>query len=245
MTNATQKFLIAWSSALTLAFAVVVLTGATTRRSQAFDTIDVQRINVREPDGTLRMVISSRDRFPGAIFGDREYPHPRDAAGMVFYNDEGMENGGLIFGGGKGDDGKPDSGGHLSFDPYDRDQTVALTQVESDGVVRAGLTINDTGSQSIEALFQELERIEALPESEREAARNAAFEARRAEGQGSARRLFVGKDREQVSTVLLADASGKPRLRLRVTPGGAATIEFLDADGKVLRTLAPEDPAKG
>lgn len=245
MTNTTQKLLIAWAGALTLAFAVVVLTGATSGRSQAIDTLDVQRINVREPDGTLRMVISGRDRFPGAIFGDREYTHPREAAGMLFFNDEGMENGGLIFGGSKDGDGGPDSGGHLSFDPYDRDQAVALSQIESDGIVRAGLTVNDTGSQSIEALFQELERIQALPESEREAAREALFEARRAGGQGSARRVFVGKDREQVSTVLLADAAGRPRLRLRVTPEGAATIEFLDADGKVLRTLASNDPAEG
>ena len=234
----SEKFLAVYSGLLTAAFAVLVLTGASATRNAKFDEIDVQRINVREADGTLRMVVSSKGQFPGAIFQGREYPHDRDAAGMIFYNDEGTENGGLIFGGRKGADGKPDSGGHLSFDPYDRDQAVALNQIEHDGVVRAGLTINDTGTRSVEALIREMTRIEALPESERAAAR-AALE--KAGGQGSARRLFVGKSRDQVSLVLLSDAKGKPRLRMQVTPEGDARIEFLDADGKVLRALAPED----
>lgn len=246
MAGKAQKYLVAYSGVLTLVFAVVVLTGATSTRSEGFDTIDVQRINVREADGTLRMVISSEGRFPGAIFGDREYPHPRDAAGMIFLNDEGMENGGLIFGGGKGEDGEVDSGGHLSFDPYDRDQAVALSQIQNDGrIVRAGLLVNDTGSRSVEALLRELERIGTLPESEREAARSALFAENREEGGGLRQRVFVGKDKAQQSVVTLADAEGKPRLVLQVTPQGEAKIEFLDTDGEVQRVLGPGDLDKG
>ncbi|GAM99161.1 hypothetical protein U91I_02802 [alpha proteobacterium U9-1i] len=55
--------------------------GSTTR----FEVIDVQRINVRETDGTLRMVIAGNDRIGGLIIGDTEYPHPgRTEAGMIF-----------------------------------------------------------------------------------------------------------------------------------------------------------------
>lgn len=241
MASATQKFLVAYSGVLTLAFAAVVLTGATSTRSAKFDTIDVQRINLREPDGTLRMVVSNKAGFPGAIFGDHEYRHPREAAGMIFFNDEGMENGGLIFGGTRGKGGKPDSGGHLSFDPYDRDQALSLSQIESDGVVRAGLQVNDTGSRSIEALFRAMERIDALPASEREAAREALFEADRTQGGGLRPRVFVGKNDRQHSVVRLSDAEGRPRLVMQVTPEGEARIEFLDADGKVQRTLGPGD----
>lgn len=241
MASTAQKFLVAYSGVLTLAFAAVVLTGATSTRSAKFDTIDVQRINLREPDGTLRMVVSNRAGFPGAIFGDHEYKHPREAAGMIFFNDEGIENGGLIFGGGRGKDGKPDSGGHLSFDPYDRDQALSLSQIESDGVVRAGLQVNDTGSRSIEALLAGMERIDALPESEREAARKALFDGDRAQGGGLTPRVFVGKDRAQQSVVTLNAADGKPRLVLQVTPQGEAKIDFLDADGKVQRTLGAGD----
>ena len=237
MSSSAQKYLVAYSGVLTLVFAVVVLTGAAAARSEKFDTIDVQRINVREPDGTLRMVVSNKAAFPGAIFGDREYTHPRPMAGMIFYNDEGIENGGLIFNGSKDDTGNTNSGGHLSFDPYDRDQALSLTQVEEDGTVRAALQINDTGTTSIESMFREMERIKTLPEADRD----EAMKALRAQSDTGARRLFVGKTDKQASVIALSDASGKSRLLLRVKPEGGASIEFLDADGNVQRTLAPED----
>ena len=237
MNSSAQKYLVAYSGVLTLVFAIVVLTGASATRSEKFDTIDVQRINVREPDGTLRMVVSNTAAFPGAIFGDREYEHPRPMAGMIFYNDEGMENGGLIFNGSRDDAGNTNSGGHLSFDPYDRDQAISLTQIEQNGTVRAALQINDTGTTSVESIFREMERIRTLPEAER----GEAMKALRSQADSGARRLFVGKNDKQASVIALSDANGKPRLLLRVKPEGGASIEFLDADGNVQRTLAPED----
>jgi hypothetical protein len=49
--------------------------------------------------------------------------------------------------------------------------------------------------------------------------------------------LFVGKDRSRASVVNLFDATGKTRLVLKVEADGAASIEFLDADGKVTNRL--------
>jgi hypothetical protein len=92
-----QRLLMIYSGVLTLVFAGTVLMGATSNaRHATFDEITVHRINVVEPDGTLRMVISDRARFPGAIFHGKEYKHPRPAAGMLFFNDEGTEDGGLV-----------------------------------------------------------------------------------------------------------------------------------------------------
>lgn len=87
----SERYLACYSGLLTLVFAVVVLTGAAQSRVAKFEQIDVQRINVREKDGTLRMVVSGHDTFPGLIVRDKEYPHPRPQAGMLFYNDEGTE----------------------------------------------------------------------------------------------------------------------------------------------------------
>jgi len=42
-----------------------LMTGATSQRSASFDVIDAQRINIKEPDGTLRLAISNRTLFPG------------------------------------------------------------------------------------------------------------------------------------------------------------------------------------
>lgn len=234
-----EKFLAVYSGVLTIAFVAAALSGAAASRKANFDEIDVQRINVREADGTLRMVISSHGRFPGAITKQREYPHERSSAGMIFLNDDGIETGGLIFRGRKNTDGTTESSGHLSFDPYDRDQTVALTQSEEDGeVVSVGLLINDPRTLSMESALREMERIESLPESERTAVHAALDERFRTAG--IVPRMFVGKDKQQISVVSLSDAKGRQRLRLQVTPDGEAIIQFLDAQGKVQRTLTPE-----
>jgi hypothetical protein len=89
-------------------------------RSQEFDEITVHRIKVVEPDGTLRMVISNHDKFPGVIVRGKELgPNRRPGAGILFLNNEGTENGGLIFGGHQDADGKVvDAGVSLSFDKY-------------------------------------------------------------------------------------------------------------------------------
>src|SRR5580698_4358833 len=99
----SPRFLAIYSAILTIALAVIVLTGfAESRQKQSFDEITVHRINVVEREGTLRMVISNKTEFPGIIIKGKETPHPdRSTAGMLFFNDEGTENGGLIFGGSK------------------------------------------------------------------------------------------------------------------------------------------------
>src|SRR5689334_19601387 len=94
------KILAVYSSIVTTALAAFVLAGSVAAKPQSFDEIDVRRINVREPDGTLRLVISNRARLPGVIVAGKEQPPvDRPQAGMLFYNDEGSENGGLVFSG--------------------------------------------------------------------------------------------------------------------------------------------------
>ena len=141
-----QQFLIIYSAVLSTVFAVVLLTGAAGRRSQ-FDEIQVHRIDVVEPDGTLRMVISNKDRLPPVIVKGKEHPEfgePRPQAGMLFYNDEGSENGGLIFGGRQNEKGEiVDSGGSLSFDKYGAKQVVQLAGVDDKTAQFAGLAISD------------------------------------------------------------------------------------------------------
>lgn len=117
-----QRFITVYAGVLTLVFAGTVLMGATSTTSSAsFDQITVHRINLVEPDGTLRMVISDHAKFPGLFLHGKEYPHPRPQAGMLFYNDEGTEQGGLVFAGAKNKGGYS-SGLSLTFDRYNQDQ---------------------------------------------------------------------------------------------------------------------------
>ncbi len=141
----TEKALFAYSMFASAALAVVLLTGAKSAQPYVFDELRVHRIDVVEPDGTLRMVISNKARLPGVIVKGKEQPKSdRPQAGMLFYNDEGSENGGLIFGGRKDASGKVlDSGGSLSFDKYGANQIVQLAGVDDSTDRFAGLAVSD------------------------------------------------------------------------------------------------------
>jgi hypothetical protein len=198
---------------------------------ETLKTLDVGRINVREPDGTLRMTLSNRAAFPGMYVHGKEYTHANRAseAGLIFLNDEGTENGGLIFDGAKVD-GKVSSAGHLSFDQYDQDQVVTLEQTEDNGDRDAGLTIADRPDAPMD--FAGLSKIESQPDGQ------AQFARMRAAGAFGRKRLFMGKS-DGNSEVTLKDGEGRPRLRLLVTHDGAASITFLDEAGKPVRTVTP------
>ena len=149
------KALAIYSSVLTTLIAAFVLTGSVAARPRSFDEIDVRRINVREPDGTLRLVISNRARLPGVIERGKEHaPIDRPQAGMLFYNDEGTENGGLVFGGHRNAAGDvTDSGGMLTFDRYAGSQIIQLAGVHDSNNHIVGLIVSDTDDRRNRRVF--------------------------------------------------------------------------------------------
>jgi hypothetical protein len=149
MTAIGQRLLLVYAGVLTCVVSVLLLSGAAAPTANNFDEITVHRINVVEPDGTLRMVISDRARLPGVIVrGKEQPPSDRPQAGMIFYNDEGSENGGLIFGGRCNAKGEVvDSGGSLSFDQYDASQVVQLVGVDDKEDRFAGVSVSDSASE--------------------------------------------------------------------------------------------------
>lgn len=236
----SERCLGIYAGILTLAVATALVTGAASGSKASFEEIDVQRLNLREPDGTLRYVLSSSARFPGAIIKDKEYEHPRPQAGMLFYNDEGSEVGGLIFAGAKDAEGRVMSGGSLTFDRYEQDQIVQIMGLDQGGDrFLAGMQVSDRPARSITADFEEKDALDAMPAEER----RALMAARHAENHYGAGRLFVGRDGAGDATLLLNDAGGKPRMQLKVSPDGAASIDFLDENGEVVGQVTPESLA--
>lgn len=219
----------AYAAVITLAVAWLTLGANAGPKTATFDTIDVQRINIREPDGTLRMTIASRHRMPGIIVEGRETPHPdRPQAGMIFYNDEGTENGGLVFSGAL-KDGKPTNLGALSFDRWRQDQTVALSSDEAGETRQAGLAINDRPDRPVD--FPAVARLVRQPASVQ---RDAAI---RAAGVGIAPRAFLGRTEDKASVLVLRDANGRKRLELKVAADGRSAIDFLDDQGHIERSI--------
>src|SRR5215467_1184094 len=66
---------------------------------QKFDEITVQRMNVVDANGTLRLVISNKDRMHPGVMDGKLINRPRPVAGILFFNDVGDEVGGLSFSG--------------------------------------------------------------------------------------------------------------------------------------------------
>ena len=226
-----------YSGVLTAVLAVTLARGFLIhRQNPKFAEIDVQRINVWEPDGTLRMVISDKARFPGLIIRGKEYPHPRSQAGMLFFNDEGTENGGLIFGGHKDKDGKIiDSGGSLSFDQYEQDQIVQIEGSHDSTGHFAGLVVFDRPDRPLEKDLQESFSIETISHAERE-----KLLAQRAKSNYyGAARIKVARTDDGAAGISLRDAQGRPRIVMQVSKEGLSSLKFLDADGKVLNELTP------
>lgn len=107
-----------------------------------FEEIDVQRINIREPDGKLRMVLSNRPRSPGGIAHGKVVGGDGSRPGMIFYNDEETENGGFVFEG-RSAQGGHSAGAQLSLDQYDQDQVLTLVYDDQGGKRTAGLNVFD------------------------------------------------------------------------------------------------------
>ena len=141
--SAAQRLLNIYAGVLTLVLALIFLYGFSGMDRHS-DEITVHRINIVEPDGTLRMVISDHAELPGVIVqGKQKDPADRPQAGMLFYNDEGSEVGGLIFAGHKNGKGEVvDSGASLSFDKYGAGQIVQLAGVDDSTDKFSGLSVS-------------------------------------------------------------------------------------------------------
>jgi hypothetical protein len=201
-------------------------------RSENLSEITVERINVVDADGTLRMVIANKSRMPPVRINGQVLGNRNGVAGLMFYNDYGDENGGLIYKGGT-------SGASMSltFDQYKQDQTLGLQYTQGENGRLAGMSIWDRPDAPITDYFVQLSRTERLVNATERAAAVAALDKR----YPAPKRVFIGKSTDHAATVLLHDGTGRPRLRLKVEQNGEAAIEFLDEQGRVTRRIEPFD----
>jgi len=214
---------------------LVVLATAAFRQSgpQKFDQITAQRIDIVDANGTLRMVISNKDRMHPGVMDGKTIDRPRPVAGMLFFNDEGDEVGGLTYTGREADGTRRADAG-LMFDQLKQDQTIGFSYTESNGRRTAGFQVWDRADSHLSVLIEQLNAANKIQDrTERE----AAIAKIRATAPPGPRRLFIGKNGDRAATVSLADANGKPRLTLTVDAAGNPRIEFLDEHGKVIDRL--------
>jgi len=208
-------------------------------QKQKFTEIDVERINVVEKDGNLRMVISNRERSIGPIYKGKPFRYAGGTRpGIIFFNDEGTENGGLTFTGKREADGTYRASSGFSFDQFNQDQILYFQYNDNNGRRNAGLTIADRVDLDIYDLVAERDSImKANPAGP---ARDAAL-AKWAQPRNGvpmvAPRVYVGRDVSKSAIVNLSDRNGKSRIRMMVDSLGTPSLEFLDAAGNVTSRL--------
>jgi hypothetical protein len=232
MTLRRQLRILQVYAAATFVVAAFLFLTAFTQTPQRIDELTIQRLNVVDANGTLRFVLSNKDRMHPGVMDGVTINRPRPVAGMLFFNDEGDEVGGLTYTGTDNNGRRANAG--LMFDQLKQDQTVGISYNESNGQKTAGLQVWDRSDQPLSDLIKGLNAANALPEGPQ---RDEAVKAVRAKAQPGPRRVFVGKNGDKAATVSLADAAGKPRLVMTVGADGAASIDFLDADGKTIQRI--------
>lgn len=226
-----RQFRLLQAYAALSALALIVLAVAALGQpagAQKIDELTVQRLNVVDANGTLRLVMANKDRMHPGVMDGITINRPRPVAGLIFFNDEGDEVGGLAFSG-EERDGQRRASAQLAFDQLKQDQTVAISYSEANGQRTAGLQIWDRSETRLSELIKKLNDASAIQDA---AAREKAVAAARATAPPGPRRVFVGKNADRAATLSLADANGKPRLILKVEADGTARIELLDENGK-------------
>ena len=237
-----KKYLVAtWATLTTVGLGALVVDRAQSDpKTVTFDTLNVQRLNVVEPDGKPRVVIANRARFPGLYWGGKEFKHrSRDEGGFLFFNDEGDEVGGMTFSARQTPKGHMASSGFM-FDQYKNDQTVGLTYDEVNGQRRAGLRVWERGSADMTPAVVLSDHIARAETPAEKAALEAELRKLVTTGDfGGGERVFAGKELGD-SVVRLADKQGHPRLLLKVDEKGEPSVQFLGQDGKVLKTITAQ-----
>ena len=222
--------------AMTSSLVLVILCTAAFRQATktvTFDEVTVGRINVVDADGKLRLVISNKDRMHPGMMDGKLIDRPRPVAGLLFFNEEGDEVGGLTFTG-REVNGARRANASLMFDQFKQDQTIGFSYAEADGRRSAGFQVWDRPDSRLSEL---IDKLNAANKLEDRAEREKAIAAIRAAAPAAPRRLFIGKTPDRAATVSLADAAGKVRLTLTVDAAGNPRIEFLDEQGKVVARL--------
>lgn len=231
--NKRLRFLELYAAVSLVVFGVLILSGFI-QTKQKFTEIDVERINLVEKNGQLRMVMANSEKMPDPVISGKAFKTER-VPGMIFYNGMGDEDGGLIFGALPRKDGYGAYAG-LLFDQYKQSQIVGIVYNDHSGSRQAGFNVWDRPEIPLPDLISRREEIDKMPDGEEKTNALAKWTAE----QASPQRVFVGKNTDREAKVTLYDAKGKARINMTVSADGTPKLDFLDENGKVTYSL-PKD----
>jgi hypothetical protein len=205
-------------------------------QKQRFRLIEAERINIREKSGVLKAALSNSagfNEFQRAERGGVTF------SGLMFYNEEGQEEGGLVYSGKAAPSGQ-DADVTLTMDQYRQDQNVYLHHEEHKDAqsvrIEDGLSINArpdwTGVQEEYKIYGEMD---SLSPEQRDELRLKSLQA----GKISSNRLFFGvkrgvKDNAPYDDtgVFIKNKWGRTVIKLYVDNDNKPHFEVYDPLGK-------------
>ena len=222
-----------------------------------FEEIDVERINIVEANGTLKFALFNSSKLTRGLDGDKRQG-TGTISGMLFYNEEGYEAGGLVFDGKKIRGGQNSSIG-LTFDGYRQDQTMSIQHNENKDSLTSyyedGLRIMsrpDRSNVKEEYDFYKLKYPESFgdentPRLPQDVIDSMDLELAR-QYKVAKQRIYLGSSRGDKgdgwfdnSGLYIKNKYGKDMIKIYVDKDNIPRIEVLDTLGKIVKySLIPE-----
>ncbi len=223
------KFLKVYSGFLTIALMATIFYVVTQTKKRNFKEITVERINVVESNGDLKLVISNSKRQHQGIINGKPLPIRERQAGLIFFNSVGDECGGLVY-----DGNNKEAGLVLSVDKYRDDQVLQLQYIENTEKDERKYGIQFWDYPKEDGFQERFEAFEDLQKIEDNKARSSAYLKMKQEGLLPEDRMFVGKRMNKDVGLFINDNKGRPRIKIYIDKENNPKMEFLNEEGKAI-----------
>lgn len=192
------------------------------------EELDVERVNVVEKDGTLKMVISNKKRQHPGLSNFKSMPARERQAGIMFFNSSGDECGGFTY-----DGTREEADMGFSFDQFRNDQIMQLQygqHAEGDSTKRQyGLKLWDRSDDF--TLAQLLALVDSLQRLKQQDELNKQFKALRAKGMLGVERMFAGKTVDGEVGLFIRDDKGRIRIKIYCDRQNNPRLTVVDENG--------------
>lgn len=191
-----------------------------------------EKIEIVEPDGTVKLSLFNKSHLPPAVInGTNLSRQGGDESGLMFYNTEGEECGGLIYSG-KGGQNELS----MTFDKYKQDQVVQVSYIQREnGRHTKGLAVFERPEFPINKTMATIDSIRKHIKDTAEQRRilNKMSE----DGFFGYTRMFAGQQGQRTG-VFVRDDKGRVRLEMIVNEKNEPEILFYNEKGAVNKKIA-------
>jgi len=194
-----------------------------------------ERLDITEADGTLKLSLFNGENVaPLMMDGEDLFPGHRqgqDIAGMIFYNSQGDECGGMSLTSSRTAEGEYRAGMSMTFDQYKQDQVIQMIMQQQGEQCMYGFRIYDRPDTHIKETVAAVKAMRATDDAEEKERIMAPIRAQ------SSLRMMIGRQHDGSVGIYVNGKDGKVRIRVCLDADDIPHLELLDGDGNVVKTL--------